>query len=907
MITPGDILQFKGTFRNYQQRVIDKFDDYIKDNKFHIVAAPGSGKTTLGIEIIRKLNKKSLVLVPSVAIREQWIKRIAEGFLQDGFNVLDYVSNNLNNLKPITVSTYQAVDSALSKYKGELSEEVDEYNTLAEQVDYSQLDLVKNLTTLKFEAICLDECHHLRSEWWKSLETLKKNVNLTYTISLTATPPYDSDYNEWQRYLDMCGEIDEEISIPELVKAGNLCPHQDYIYFNYPTKKEKKKLDGFRRSLEDTVRFFIHDKEFSDIVLSYPLNLKVYDIDTILENPEYLSAILIFFNLKGVDIPKEIKDIMGYKSLKSMSEKWLEILLQNVLYDDIDSYMITVVQKEKYINKLKLLGFIEKRHVTMAMKGTLKRELVRSIGKCESIKKITFHEYSLLKEELRLLILCDYIKKEYITVIGDNSKSVEALGVVPFFEVLRRHSAEIKTPIKLAGLSGTVAIIPGTAKQRLLEISDFNEKITFKPIGSLNDNSYLEVAVTGDRHILTALITKLFEDGYIQVLIGTKSLLGEGWDSPSVNTLILASFVGSFMLSNQMRGRAIRTKFGNPDKTSHIWHLACIADVSIKNSAENSKENINIDHDDINEDMVTIERRMNSFMGLHYSEPSIENGTFRIDNIKYPLANHRNVIDTNNSMLRLSSERSKLKQRWQEALAVAEKIEVVEEIEKLSEKTFFGIFSVKRIKLIVTVMYVLLVAIYLCGYLVEIIVPTTGTAIAACLLALFYVLFFIFLKYVSYFYYLLNPIKCMKKVGVGVYTALKTSGFLSNDFSKVEHESIGYLDTVYLKGGSGKDKAVFAKTMMEFYGEIDNQRYILYSKKRRKTNRGYFVIPEIFSKNKEQAQCFADIISKCVEPFNAVYTRNESGRRLLLEARKHAFCNQEERAISKKKIKSALE
>ena len=44
------ILHFKGTWRSYQQRVLDKYDRYSQDRKIHIVAAPGSGKTTLGIE-----------------------------------------------------------------------------------------------------------------------------------------------------------------------------------------------------------------------------------------------------------------------------------------------------------------------------------------------------------------------------------------------------------------------------------------------------------------------------------------------------------------------------------------------------------------------------------------------------------------------------------------------------------------------------------------------------------------------------------------------------------------------------------------------------------------------------------------------------------------------------------------
>ena len=46
-------LNFKGTFRPYQRRILDYSNEYLKDNKIHIVAAPGSGKTTLGIFINR--------------------------------------------------------------------------------------------------------------------------------------------------------------------------------------------------------------------------------------------------------------------------------------------------------------------------------------------------------------------------------------------------------------------------------------------------------------------------------------------------------------------------------------------------------------------------------------------------------------------------------------------------------------------------------------------------------------------------------------------------------------------------------------------------------------------------------------------------------------------------------------
>lgn len=122
--------------------------------------------------------------------------------------------------------------------------------------------------------------------------------------------------------------------------------------------------------------------------------------------------------------------------------------------------------------------------------------------------------------------------------------------------MLRRENEKQHKVIRLGVLCGSVVIIPAEAKEALLQQTDAKIKLTFSAIGSLSENDYLKVTATGDAHALTAAVTAIFAQGAMQVLIGTKSLLGEGWDSPCINSLILASFVGSFMLSNQMRGRA---------------------------------------------------------------------------------------------------------------------------------------------------------------------------------------------------------------------------------------------------------------------------------------------------------------------------------------------------------------
>ena len=103
----------------------------------------------------------------------------------------------------------------------------------------------------------------------------------------------------------------------------------------------------------------------------------------------------------------------------------------------------------------------------------------------------------------------------------------------------------------------------------MLDQKDFN-------VIELEGTSYGIYNFKGENKEKVDIVSKLFEDGEINVLVGTQALLGEGWDSPCINSLILASYVGSFMLSNQMRGRAIRIDKNNHSKTANIWHLVTI-------------------------------------------------------------------------------------------------------------------------------------------------------------------------------------------------------------------------------------------------------------------------------------------------------------------------------------------
>ena len=111
------VLSFKGTWRNYQNRVLEEADKYLEDGKIHIVAAPGAGKTTLGIELIRRTGQPCLIFSPRIVIREQWLERIRQSFLTEEKNN-GLLSNNLKSPALITSVTYQTLYSSVKGYQG---------------------------------------------------------------------------------------------------------------------------------------------------------------------------------------------------------------------------------------------------------------------------------------------------------------------------------------------------------------------------------------------------------------------------------------------------------------------------------------------------------------------------------------------------------------------------------------------------------------------------------------------------------------------------------------------------------------------------------------------------------------------------------------------------------------------
>ena len=860
-------IKFKYKWRSYQQRVLDELQHHLTDKHLHVIAPPGSGKTVLGLQVALQLNKPTLILAPTISIRNQWIQRFCELFLQSS-TTPDWISRDIRNPKFMTVITYQALHAACKKDVEKIIDGLKAQNT---------------------QTIVVDEAHHLKNEWWQSLTKIKNSLD-SVIVGLTATPPYDVTGAEWQRYMDMNGPVDTEISVPELILENDLCPHQDYVYLTLPTEKENEKITQFRQTINKLYLEISTDTTLVEAITNHPIwRTPLKNLDWIYNNLSYYSSCLIFLHSNSIEVSKEHLEVIGDKklSLPPLDYNWLTTLLEFYLYKDKEYFNDYTVHKDTIENKLKRHGAIERRQINFSHNRKVTESLTTSISKLNGIKEIADFEYNQLGSDLRLVILTDYIRKEFFVNTPENNLELNKIGVMPIFEKLRRQNIKNK---KIGVLTGSLVIIPKTA------LPIFKEKAAPKDISFSAvpfDDNYLLIHPTEDlKHAIVHIVTEVFQSGEIQILIGTKALLGEGWDAPAINSLILASFVGSFVLSNQMRGRAIRTQKNNSEKTGNIWHIACIDSTTPSGG----------------DDYELLKRRFRSFVGISFdSPPSIENGINRL-RLSNNISSKEGIETANAKMFEFASKRENLKSNWQKALeggtTLIEEIKIPFSEERSYQRTKSMYLNKTLANFVATLSSGVLTFL-------EVIIHAVGknSGKIRTLQDLYNIL--IAVGVIGIILFGKNTLKALKlyikyrdiskdidNIGKALLNSLLKTKVIHTEHSLLEVvTSFDEYGAVYchLEGGTTFEKSAFINALHEIVKPVNNPRYVLLRKSKfmlliQQTD--YHSVPEILGRNKSLAEYFKLQWDKMVGSCELIFTRTIEGRKLLLKSRMKSLATQ---------------
>lgn len=898
-------IAFKYPWRDYQQKVLDQLEAHLKDNKLHVVAPPGSGKTVLGLEVILQLNKPTLILAPTLAVKNQWIDRFCSLFLQVE-EVPDWISTQITSPQFLTVSTYQGLHAAFNYLKedeGELDEDQKEENTVYTNANAKAI--IQQLKAVGIQTLLVDEVHHLRKEWWKALDLLDKELKAT-VVGLTATPPYGAVDFEWQRYIGLAGPVDEEIAIPELIVAGDLCPHQDFIYYSTPLAEEREKILYHKSIVFEAFTQGRTDADLVEILKKSTLfQQPMHHLDWIYENLTTYVACLIFLKDDDRELDKVHLKIVGLDQdeLPSLDLVWFEKVLNFYCFHGQDFFTVIPeyeAHKRNLQANLKKKGLISFRQVQLVNDNKGDDLLLSSLSKLESMVQILDFEYELLGEDLRMVILTDYIRKEYYSHTVIPPPVLSKLGVLSIFETLRRTN---RKGIRLAVLTGSIVIVPTLCVETLNQWVKEKGREPFSSHVFSYDDQYAALHLTsGEKADIVSLVTRLVQEGKINALVGTKSLLGEGWDAPAINTLIIASSIGAYITSNQIRGRAFRINPKDETKTANIWHLACLDTDAIEGG----------------KDWSIVHRRFQTFVGISNSsiqeETSISNG---IDRLRE--GNTKRVLDPtyrekqNQQTLDFAKQRSALKAKWLTAIQKGSHLVEGVKVTFSSSRERRNIEQAKRFytnKTIVSVLFtVVCSAILFLAY--QFIGLGRGILMHGISLWSFgYWVFQTFVVGLGFrfgwkgvkYYRLYRKFGDMRKdvqnIGLALCNTLCKFEIISTPTTKLHVISeLEFGGGVFcsLEGATLRESNVFASCMKEILSPIDNPRYVIERKTLlpiQDSEADFHAVPTCLGINRKQVDYFSDQWAKLVGKNRVVYTRTPEGRRALLHARTFAIANQ---------------
>ena len=185
---------------------------------------------------------------------------------------------------------------------------------------------------------------------------------------------------------------------------GTLCPHQDYIYFNYPTVQECQLLAEFSVKAENAIERIIKDSRFSALVYA-PLWT---NDEFLFDHIKGSIALLCCLEKAGNTIDTLlINKLTARKKLPRFERQFAELAFQMILDfpDGFDPEVIAFVRHE-----LAASGLLIRRHVSLCTTKQLGKMLASSLGKLESISAIVSEEYGQQRDAMRMLILTDFIK-----------------------------------------------------------------------------------------------------------------------------------------------------------------------------------------------------------------------------------------------------------------------------------------------------------------------------------------------------------------------------------------------------------------------------------------------------------------------------------------------------------------
>lgn len=532
----------------------------------------------------------------------RWVDRLIEQDHADSPEAANQWINDLKHRSP----TY--FEKRLSSWRKQARDELALQGQSLEMLHQSARQTLQRLRDAGVGVVILDECHHLMGHWGRVLAAANEVLDGPVVIGLTATPPDREGQRakDIERYDDYFGPIDYEVPVPAVVRDGFLAPYQDLVWFVQPTASELEfvvDVDvNFRQLLDELCVPRPHANEDAvpplDEWLFNALNELRLPAATCRNwseferrDPEFAEAARVFLNATNRDLPQHVPPVNGlFERLFLRPNQSVADLPTEVLTTVLDRYIRHGLRRSRHeedqrlceaaIERLRLLGTQVTETGSRACVSPVSRILGYTHSKVEALVPILTSELDQMEDDLRAVVITDYEKTSAVSADVSHVLNEEAGGAVAAFRRLASHPAtNTLDPILLTGstilIDYDLAPLFEAAANHWLHENGCDVELEFQ-----DEQHFYVVKGSGADwcpRVYIQMVTQLFQDGVTRCLVGTRGLLGEGWDANRINVLIDLTTVATSMTVNQLRGRSIRLDPRQPQKVANNWDIVCVA------------------------------------------------------------------------------------------------------------------------------------------------------------------------------------------------------------------------------------------------------------------------------------------------------------------------------------------
>lgn len=523
-----------------------------------------------------------------------WAEKLIDEEQADGHESAEAWQKSLETSNP------KYYTSRLSTYRKKVRDNVARKgNALWTLHESAKANLIR-LKDVGIGLIILDECHHLMHHWGRILAEVKEFFDDPVVLGLTATPPDTEDLQgvDAERYKEFFGPVDYEVPVPALVRASNLAPYQDLCYFVRPAPHELQYIAGvdeqFETLLVDLCSPLAEGEEgrtkaLDDWIYSSLQNRfnhrgeSLSWTDFYSKNETYANNARRYLQLKNRTLPGGVPLV----PIKEGDESWSRMSMLRSVLDRYVRHGLRLSQNkadhkraESVVDRLRLLGVQITETGSRPCASPVGRVMAYASSKVEALNEIITVEMQALGPSIRAVIVTDF-EKTSATALVEGVLDKEAGGAIAVFRSLVKHQASDRLDPIL--MTGSTVLVDDDLCERFLEravqwVKDRGLQVTFRD--QVHDG-YHEIHGRGKHWVpryYSLMITELFQEGFTKCLVGTRGLLGEGWDASRINVLIDMTTVTTSMSINQLRGRSIRLDKEWKEKVANNWDIVCVAD-----------------------------------------------------------------------------------------------------------------------------------------------------------------------------------------------------------------------------------------------------------------------------------------------------------------------------------------